>query len=103
MNTQISTLQELFSRPSRWTKETDARDVKGQNVPYDSPQAASWCLTAAIRWLYLESDKAEEISLKLRTWIKENLDSNIDDLTSWNDAASRKFGDIRKAIAGANV
>lgn len=101
MLTTINTLQELFSRPSRWTKEMSARDIHQQPVEIDSKKAVSWCLSGAIDLLYPLT--AGEIHNKMFLWIKENMDPNIDSLTDWNDAPARKFSDIRKAIIGANL
>jgi hypothetical protein len=103
MITKVATLQELFSRPNRWTKETDARNAAGEIVEYNSQAASAWCLTAAIRKVYWDEGKREEMTHKLVDWIRANLDPGIEDLPSWNDAPERKFGDIRKAIVGTNV
>lgn len=103
MQTQIASLQELFNRPNRWTKETDARNYIGEAVDYNSAQARAWCLTAAIRRVYWDEGKREEMTHKLVDWIRENLDPDMDTLPEWNDAPERKFGDIRKAIVGANI
>jgi hypothetical protein len=103
MHIQIATVQELFSRPNRWTKETDARNSAGEVVEYDSAQASAWCLSAAIRRVYWDEGKREEMTHKLVDWIRANLDPEMDDLPTWNDAIERKFGDIRKAIVGANI
>lgn len=103
MHIQTESLQELFCRPTRWTKETDARNAAGEIVEYNSAQATAWCLTAAIRKVYWDEGKREEMTHKLVDWIRANLDPGMEDLPSWNDAPERKFGDIRKAIVGANV
>jgi hypothetical protein len=40
--------RELLSSPSRWTKETFARDARGNEVSEVDPSACRWCLIGAI-------------------------------------------------------
>jgi hypothetical protein len=98
------TLQEFYSRPSRWTKETLARDARGAQTEPDSSAAVALCLTAAVTYVYGKED-SPRVTEELLEVINEGLDNTLafDDLVSWNDAAARTFRDIRRLLARTNL
>jgi hypothetical protein len=97
------TLQEFYSRPSRWTKEALARDRYGAQVHIDSDTTVALCLSAAVSHIYGEEDA--RVTQELLEVINEGLDNTqaFDDLTSWNDASARSFKDIRWLVSRANL
>jgi hypothetical protein len=105
MQTTYTSLNELFSRPSRWIKNEDAVDKAGNHVDAESTEAVAWCLSAGITRVYgdSEANELQDVRVKLIKWIQQNLDPAVNDLATWNDASDRTFRDIRKAIVGAGI
>jgi hypothetical protein len=101
---KVKTLQEFYSRPGRWTKETLARDSQGARTEPDSHAAVALCLSAAVSYVYGHEDSAR-VTDELLEVINEGLDNtqSFDDLANWNDAAARTFKDIRWLVAKANL
>jgi hypothetical protein len=97
------TLQEFYSRPSRWTKEALARDRYGAQTHSGSDVAVALCLTAAVSYVYGEEEA--RVTEELLGVINEGLDNtqSFDDLMSWNDASARTFKDIRWLVSRANL
>jgi len=96
------TLQQFFSRPSRWTKGVTARDHNGNPCEADSKHAAALCLSAAVHHIYGET---EEIPRRLLEIINEDLDHTqaFETLADWNDEEKRTFKDIRALITKADL
>jgi hypothetical protein len=102
---KVKTLQEFYSRPDRWTKETLARDRHGEATHTGSPAAVALCLSAAVSHVYAQEGQVPRVIEELLEVINEGLDNTqaFDELTAWNDAAARTFKDIRWLVAKANL
>ena len=50
MNTKetLTKVRQLLSNPSHWTKGADARNSRGESVPYMAETACKFCLLGAI-------------------------------------------------------
>jgi hypothetical protein len=98
------TLQEFYSRPSRWTKEALARDARGEETEINSAATVALCLSAAVSYVYGHEDSSR-ITEELLEVINEGLDNtqSFDDLSSWNDASARTFKDIRWLVGRAKL
>jgi hypothetical protein len=101
---KVKTLQEFYSRPSRWTKEALARDRHGEETQIDSDAAEALCLSAAVAYVYGHQDILR-VTDSLLEVINEGLDNTqaFDDLAAWNDASARSFHDIRWLVTRANL
>jgi len=90
----VHDLQALLSGPEKWTQGSYARNVSGEKVQIDDPQAVCFCLTGAFQ--YLSSGEAYR-------WLY-NLASELADapngyLVVWNDTPGRTFTDIQSLMA----
>ena len=99
-----------------WVQDEEAMDARGVLVPPESPDAAAWCLTAAIRKAagpFFEPRAEKLIGLAhaelLRTRpdeCRKRLDvdpfqQKISDLTRYNDASERVAEDVEGLLRRA--
>jgi hypothetical protein len=89
-------VQELLSDPKRHCKGWEAKDSRGNDIDYDSPEAVSWCLVGAVWRCYGIEDNAE-VFARLNKAL-EGLDC-----ASYNDAPKTTHADVLKIVRLANV
>lgn len=75
---------------TRWTQGEDARNAFGNPVPFGHPDACCWCLSGAIRALWLSG-------LDAGRWFCF-ADRFAGDFISWNDAPGRTFAEVVAAL-----
>jgi hypothetical protein len=109
------TLGELYSKPSRWCKGTDARDAQGQSVDVRNMAAVQWCIGGGTRLVYgSDPEKVQELHEKFKAYMMKELDledseddpvdpDQIPDMATWNDNKSRTFKELRAMLNATGI
>ena len=75
----------LIASPDRWTKGAIGRDVYGERCGADSAYSVRWCAIGALLKVYGYALTKEAL---------RKLESTIDGVAKWNDAAERKHVEV---------
>jgi hypothetical protein len=111
------TLGELFSKPSRWIKGTDAKNAQGAGCEIRNPGAVQWCIGGGTRLIYGDSpEKIQEVHAKFKSYMEDqlgltgtDLDSDeidpdaVPDMATWNDNESRTFKELRAMLKATGI
>ena len=87
----------LVMDESKWTQSADARDEKGQTVPFYSSKACCWCAAGAIYKAFNNmGDKVAfpEVEQKFRYTMYKCGISKLHGIVTWNDLPSTTHQDV---------
>lgn len=87
-------VKEIFTSPDRWTQGVEARDARGTNVGYYSPNAVSYCLLGAINHCYQGFDRYRKIAVVanfINPACRNNEIDQLDTIVFCNDDARTEF------------
>lgn len=90
-------LKELFTDASKWTRRAYARNSRGVPQDYHSPEAVCFCLLGGIYKCY----PTEETQFKLFNAIK--LKTGDVWISTWNDAPSRTFDEVKQLVNDLDI
>jgi hypothetical protein len=105
MSTEPKSLRQLFSGPSKWCKNSNARDANDRAVAWDSPNAVKFCFIGGLYRVYEDSNKRRKVVEKIKKAINKfhKDDDNIVWISAFNDNPKTSFSDIKKVIELAKV
>ena len=89
-------IYELLNEPSKWTRYTGARDMRGNKISISSPDAVCWCLMGAVHKCY-NLEEQEEILDKISNYLKPII------ITDWNDNCLRTFEEVKSLCLALDI
>jgi len=95
---ECKTVAELLSSPSRWTRNTNARNNLGGVVCTNNPKACRFCLMGAI--YRISANTNIDSSILVKKWYDGNHDLNTG-ITWFND--SNSFKKVRRSVLKAKI
>lgn len=75
-----------------WTQRTYARDAQRAPCPWDSPDAASWCMSGAV------SRAARSVGDEVASAAYEFCWRFMGDMSAWNDAPERTQDEVVRKL-----
>ena len=97
---ELPPLANLFSEPSRWTKEHYAKDSHGVSTFATADNAVCFCLLGGVRLCY-DFLEVPEIEMKLENVLAARGFSGS--LANWNDAPKRTVEEVVALCIEAGV
>ena len=84
-------VKELYTDPSKWTKNAFARTKDGTPCYSSNPDAFSFCLSGAVGFCYIDNlDEQAEAFTKLKR--------KIFSVWNWNDHPDRTFDEVKQLV-----
>ena len=93
-------IQELLKNETCWTKRVDARNKEEYPVSAFNRYAVKWCLIGALNKCYSGQERFEMLNKLEKVLFSLHCDMS---LSSFNDASSTTFKQIREVIEKADV
>lgn len=88
-------VSELLTDETKWCQGCHARDQRGHEVRWNSPDACCWCLLGALNLCYAHR------KLKVAYSVVRHLRGV--GVAEWNDASERTFEDVRQLIVEMDI
>ena len=85
-------VEDLLCDKSKWTRGSFAKDISGENVTNNDPNAVCWCVFGAILKVYSNEVDLENAILKLSDTVGGGI-VNFNDTHSYEEVIT----DVRKA------
>ncbi len=100
---KIGPVSQLLDHPYSWTKFAFCRDLTGKKSNFEN--ACSFCLSGAILKAYpkYNSGQIEELENKCLREIRRKTGKNYHLISSFNDAPTTKFEDVKEIVTKLGI